>query len=127
MKIALYLKSELDDNDIEVIKTVFNDFEMDKVVIVPSMKNCSSEREFNHLVFQIFFKLRENDLAHDVKISTIELKLIPPYHRYAIWHALKNNYCNDKVFILCTEDSIKEISDWTNGEMILKEFEFLIV
>lgn len=127
MKIALYLKSEITEEDIEIIKTALNNFKIDKIVVVPSMKKCSSEADFSHLVYQIFFKLRENDLVVNTKISTIESKLIPPYHKYATLHALKNNYCTDKIFILCTEKKIKEISDWTNGEMILKEFEFLIV
>lgn len=80
MKIALYLKSEITEEDVEIIKTALNNFKMDKIVVVPSMKKCSSEDDFSHLVYQIFFKLRENDLVVNTKISTIESKLTPPYH-----------------------------------------------
>lgn len=127
MKIALYLVEEFEEKIGNIIKNALDNFKVDKVIIVPSMKNCDSKEQFDHKVFQIFFYLRENDLMDKIKISTIELKLIPPYHKYATLHALKNNYCNDKVFILCEESDLEKISDWMNGGVILNDYDFLIV
>ena len=49
-------------------------------------------------------------------MSTIEKYLTPPYYGYATLHALKNKYCNDEIFILCGEDTIKDIPNWMNGD-----------
>ena len=62
-----------------------------------------------------------------ISTTSIEEKLIPPYYSYATLHALKNKYCNDEVFILCGEDTIKDIPDWMNGEQIIKDYDLLIV
>lgn len=60
-------------------------------------------------------------------ISSIEKELTPPYYSYATLHALKNKYCNDEIFVLCREDTIKDIPNWMNGETIIQDYDFLIV
>ena len=62
-----------------------------------------------------------------VSYSTIEKELIPPYYSYATLHALKNKYCNDEVFVLCGEDTIKDIPNWMHGGKIIEDYNFLIV
>ena len=62
-----------------------------------------------------------------VEYSIIEKELIPPYYSYATLHALKNKYCNDEVFVLVGEDTIKDIPNWMHGEQIIKDYNFLII
>ena len=145
MKIALYLGSfnPFHNGHLEVIKTALNDFKMDKVVIVPTMQNpWKKEKVFdidkriliiiNSLIERekLFFPYTfDNDfeIEPNLLISQIEKRLIPPYYSYATLHALKNKYCNDEVFVLCGEDTIKDIPDWMNGGAIIQDYNFLVV
>ena len=130
MKIALYLGSfnPFHNGHLEVIKTALNDFKMDKVIIVPTMQNpWKKEKVLDinkrcQIIFQSCFEVWDN-----YEMSTIEKYLIPPYYSYATLHALKNKYCNDEVFVLCGEDTIKDIPNWMNGGEIIKDYNFLIV
>ena len=54
----------------------------------------------------------------------VEKYLIPPYYSYATLHALKNKYCNDEVFVLCGEDTMKSIPDWMHGGKIIEDYDF---
>ena len=155
MKIALYLGSfnPFHNGHLEVIKTALNDFKMDRVIIVPTMQNPwkkekvldINKREeiirksiFNsNLVSKYISALQDCSIKIDEKwislkpkgilISLIEKELIPPYYSYATLHALKNKYCNDEIFVLCGEDTIKDIPNWMNGEAIIQDYNFLIV
>ncbi len=155
MKIALYLGSfnPFHNGHLEVIKTALNDFKMDKVIIVPTMQNPwkkekvldINKREeiirksiFNSdLVSKYIPTLQDFSIKIDEKwlplkpngilISLIEKELISPYYSYATLHALKNKYCNDEIFVLCGEDTIKDIPNWMNGEQIIKDYDFLVV
>ncbi len=149
MKIALYLGSfnPFHNGHLEVVKQAFNDFKMDVVVIVPTMKNpwkkeeplsmdgrvgiihtsltlipfmYSSRKDYCSLIY--FPKNK----SHLVKIDKIEESLMPPYYSYATLHALKNKYCTHEVFVLCGEDTIKSIPDWMNGGEIIKNYDFLV-
>jgi len=130
MKIALYLGSfnPFHNGHLEVVKTAINDFKMDKVVIVPTMQNPWKEEkvlDINkrcQIIFQSCFEVWDN-----YEMSTIEKYLTPPYYSYATLHALKNKYCNDEIFVLCGEDTIKDIPNWMNGEAIIQDYNFLIV
>ena len=146
MKIALYLGSfnPFHNGHLEVIKTALNDFKMDKVIIVPTMQNpwknekvldidkrsliiirslCNSKQfGFVPYTFEKDFEIYPYFI-----ISNIEKELIPPYYSYATLHALKNKYCNDEIFVLCGEDTIKDIPNWMNGEQIIKDYDFLVV
>jgi nicotinic acid mononucleotide adenylyltransferase len=62
-----------------------------------------------------------------IGISSIEKELIPPYYSYATLHALKNKYCNDEIFVLCGEDTMKSIPDWMHGGKIIEDYDFLVV
>ena len=62
-----------------------------------------------------------------IGISSIEKELIPPYYSYATLHALKNKYCNDEVFVLCGEDTIKDIPNWMHGGKIIEDYNFLVI
>lgn len=146
MKIALYLGSfnPFHNGHLEVIKTALEDFKMDKVVIVPTMQNPWKEEkvlDINKRIRIIFnslygiFSITNNDDSWDcsigipnyIELSLIEKNLIPPYYSYATLHALKNKYCNDEIFVLCGEDTIKDIPNWMHGEQIIKDYDFLIV
>lgn len=140
MKIALYLGSfnPFHNGHLEVVKTALNDFKMDKVVIVPTMQNPWKEekvldidKRFDIIANSIFIgpvikslKLFSNKCLF---IDLIEKELIPPYYSYATLHALKNKYCNDEIFVLCGEDTMKDIPNWMNGEAIIQDYNFLIV
>ena len=145
MKIALYLGSfnPFHNGHLEVVKTALNDFKMDKVIIVPTMQNSWKNKKvldidkrvliiINSLIKErknIFPYTFDNDfeIEPNLLISLIEKRLISPYYSYATLHALKNKYCNDKVFVLCGEDTMKDIPNWMNGEAIIQDYNFLIV
>lgn len=146
MKVALYLGSfnPFHNGHLEVIKTALDDFKMDKIIIVPTMQNPWKKEKvldidkrveiiINSLVrrkqigFVPFTFEKELEIYPHITISNIEKELIPPYYSYATLHALKNKYCNDEVFVLCGEDTIKDIPDWMNGGEIIKDYNFLIV
>ena len=142
MKIALYLGSfnPFHNGHLEVVKTALNDFRMDKVVIVPTMQNPWKKEkvlDIDTRKFIIYWSIEFNqdfDIIIDwqrgipsIYIDLIEKELIPPYYSYATLHALKNKYCNDEVFVLCGEDTIKDIPNWMNGEAIIQDYNFLVV
>ena len=146
MKIALYLGSfnPFHNGHLEVVKTALNDFKMDNVIIVPTMQNPWKEEKvldidkrieiiFRSCLGRMIHKAHpmytcgNSSLMRWIHISNIEQSLIPPYYSYATLHALKNKYCNDKVFVLCGEDTIKDIPNWMNGEAIIQDYNFLIV
>lgn len=147
MKIALYLGSfnPFHNGHLNVIKTALKDFKMDRVIIVPTMQNPWKKEKVLDINKRIniiseylnpWYQIRgiipyeyafEGNINKICIIDSIEKELIPPYYSYATLHALKNKYCNDQVFVLCGEDSIKDIPDWMNGGEILKDYDFLIV
>ena len=142
---------------LEVIKTALNDFKMDKVVIVPTMQNPWKEEKVLDIdkrieIINIFVNTSDIVIGHYIDgyyekydhgkwieeeipvfldertyIDSIEKKLIPPYYSYATLHALKNKYCNDEIFVLCGEDTIKDIPNWMHGGKIIEDYDFLIV
>lgn len=154
MKIALFLGSfnPFHNGHLKCVKTALKDFKMDRVIIVPTMQNPWKEDkvldidkridiirnilnseyyEAERLVLPFMdYKYglpKMLELSNIVHISEIEKELIPPYYSYATLHALKNKYCNDEIFILCGEDTIKDIPDWMNGEQIIQDYNFLVV
>ena len=140
MKIALYLGSfnPFHNGHLECIRTALNDFKMDKVIIVPTMQNpwkeekvLNIDKRFDIIANSIFIEpiIKSLKLFNNKRlfIDLIEKELIPPYHSYATLHALKNKYCNDEVFVLCGEDTIKDIPNWMHGGKIIEDYNFLIV
>ena len=155
MKIALYLGSfnPFHNGHLKVVKTALKDFGMDKVVIVPTMQNPWKEEKVLDIDKRIEviiksicdymfvkgdpdFDYENTDLKFckwfletlsNIRVSEIEKELIPPYYSYATLHALKNKYCNDEVFVLCGEDTMKDIPNWMNGGQIIKDYNFLTV
>jgi len=147
MKIALYLGSfnPFHNGHLEVVKAALNDFKMDEVIIVPTMQNPWKKdkvldinkriniiSEYLNPRYQIrgiipYEYAFEGNIDKRCIIDLIEKELIPPYYSYATLHALKNKYCNDQVFVLCGEDTIKDIPNWMNGEAIIQDYNFLIV
>ena len=155
MKVALYLGSfnPFHNGHLEVVKTALNDFKMDKVIIVPTMQNPWKEEkalDFNKRIEiidicisndkDVYYWLQPDpkyfphtfayskfgDIFKTILISSIEKELTSPYYSYATLHALKNKYCNDEIFVLCGEDTIKNIPNWMNGEQIIKDYNFLV-
>lgn len=147
MKIALYLGSfnPFHNGHLSVVKTALEDFKMDKVIIVPTMQNPWKKEkvlDIDKRVKIIHLSILKAELIHKahkmhtcgnsplstwVSYSTIEKELIPPYYSYATLHALKNKYCNDKVFVLCGEDTMKDIPNWMHGGKIIEDYDFLVV
>ena len=146
MKIALYLGSfnPFHNGHLEVIKTALNDFKMDKVIIVPTMQNPWKEEkvlDINKRIDIIYESIYEEESFQMLKnacikgkrsqnyiiVDLIEKELIPPYYSYATLHALKTKYCNDEIFVLCGEDTMKSIPDWMHGGKIIEDYDFLVV
>ena len=135
MKVALYLGSfnPFHNGHLEVIKTALNDFKMDRVIIVPTMQNPWKEEkvlDINKRISILRAQLQVEFFPKQwlrIGIDNIEKFLIPPYYSYATLHALKNKYCNDEIFVLCGEDTIKDIPNWMNGGQIIKDYDFLVV
>lgn len=136
MKIAFYLGSfnPFHNGHLEVVKTALNDFKMDKVIIVPTMQNPWKKEKVLDIDIRskiIYESLNISDFYSskpiNIVISSIEKELIPPYYSYATLHALKNKYCNDEVFVLCGEDTMKSIPDWMHGGKIIEDYDFLVV
>ena len=147
MKIALYLGSfnPFHNGHLECIKTALNDFKMDRVIIVPTMQNFRKEekvldidKRFELIYLSILgaglihkahrrYTCGNSPLSTWVDYSTIEKELIPPYYSYATLHALKNKYCNDEIFVLCGEDTIKDIPNWMHGGKIIEDYNFLVI
>jgi len=131
MKIALYLGSfnPFHNGHLEVVKTALNDFKMDKVIIVPTMQNpwkkekvLDIDKRINIIANSLYHKFIHGTVVY----SRIEKELISPYYSYATLHALKNKYRNDEIFVLCGEDTMKDIPNWMNGEAIIQDYNFLI-
>ena len=145
MKIALYLGSfnPFHNGHRDVILTAIKDFGMDRVIIVPSMQNpWKKEKALDFdkrveiickAVDSIWFKDPKkykkelSPLFNYISVEDIEKSLIPPYYSYATLHALKTKYCNDDIYILCGEDTMKSIPDWMHGGKIIEDYNFLVV
>ena len=142
---------------LEVVKIALNDFKMDKVIIVPTMQNPWKEEKVLDIDKRIkiinisvdssnvvvgyckegYYEEYDHGrwIEEDVPIfldgrtyiDSIEKELIPPYYSYATLHALKNKYCNDEIFVLCGEDTIKDIPNWMHGGKIIEDYNFLVV
>lgn len=139
MKIALYLGSfnPFHNGHLECIKKALNDFKMDKVVIVPTMQNPWKKEKVldidkrEEIIFEYVFSKSIIDYIcsnnKKIYVDKIEKELIPPYYSYATLHALKNKYYKDEIFILCGEDTMKDIPNWMHGGKIIKDYNFLVV
>ena len=131
-----------------------NGFYVDKVVIVPTMQNpWKKDKVLDidkriEIIYETVKDMKETGIPklngevipntflyyypnyrciQYIEISDIEKELIPPYYSYATLHALKNKYCNDEVFVLCGEDTMKDIPNWMHGGKIIEDYNFLIV
>ena len=139
MKIALYLGSfnPFHNGHLDVIETAINKFKMDKIVIVPTMRNSLNIDKRILIIIRSLYTFNydftpytfDNDfeIEPNIIISNIEKKLIPPYYSYATLHALKNKYCNDEVFVLVGNDTMEDIPNWMHGGKIIEDYDFLIV
>ena len=135
MKIALFLGSfnPFHNGHLEVVKIALNDFKMDGVIIVPTVQNPWKKEkilDMDKRVSLLKLQLQEKFFLKQqlkIGIDCIEKLLIPPYYSYATLHALKNKYCNDEVFVLVGEDTIKDIPNWMHGGKIIEDYNFLIV
>ena len=142
---------------LEAIKTALKDFKMDRVIIVPTMQNPWKKEKVLDIdkridIINKFLNSSNIIIGYGIEgyyekydhgewieekypiyienktyISSIEKELIPPYYSYATLHALKNKYCNDEIFVLCGEDTMKDIPNWMHGGKIIEDYNFLIV
>ena len=154
LKVAIYLGSfnPFHNGHLRAVQYALNDFKMDMVVIVPTMQNpwkkekCLDIEDRAVIIDRSIMSLTDShyDDMYDwidvvyrqyciynwskkISIDLIEKSLTSPYYSYATLHALKNKYCNDEIFVLCGEDTIKDISNWMNGDAILQDYDFLVV
>ena len=135
MKIALYLGSfnPFHNGHLKVVNTALDDFKMDRVVIVPAMQNPWKKDKVLRMYDRIKIikeYIRQPiilDKPSTISIDPIEQTLISPYYSYATLHALKTKYCNDEIFVLCGEDTMKDIPNWMHGGKIIEDYNFLIV
>lgn len=130
MKLAIYLGSFNPPHygHLTVINDALQQFNMDKVIVVPAMHNPTKK------VKPAPFDLRCNWMERlcakfrgYAEVDRIEESMIPPFYSYATLHALRNKYCNDKTFLLVGEDLVTQIPDWMNGEQILRDWDLLVV
>ena len=130
MKVAFYLGSFNPPHygHLTVINDALQQFEMDKVVIVPAMHNpTKKEKPAPFDVRCSWMERIAKQFGEYVEVDRIEELMIPPFYSYATLHALKTKYCNDTVYLLVGEDLVKEINDWMNGGQILKDWDLLVV
>ena len=145
MKTAIYLGSfnPFHNDHLKLIRMALDDFGMEKIIIVPTMQNpWKKEKALDfdkrveiicEAIDSIWFKDPKkykkelSPLFNYISIENIEKSLIPPYYSYATLHALKTKYCNDEIYILCGEDTMKSISDWMHGGKIIEDYDFLVV
>lgn len=130
MKVAFYLGSFNPPHygHLTVINDALQQFNMDKIVVVPAMHNPT--KKVKPAPFDVRCSWMERVCSKFygyVEVDRIEESLIPPYYSYATLHALKNKYCNDEVFLLIGEDLVNEINDWMNGGQIIKDWNILVV
>lgn len=130
MKVAFYLGSFNPPHygHLTVINDALQQFNMDKIVVVPAMHNPT--KKVKPAPFDVRCSWMErvcSKFCGYVEVDRIEESLIPPYYSYATLHALKNKYCNDEVFLLIGEDLVNEINDWMNGGQIIKDWNILVV
>ena len=131
MKTAIYLGSfnPFHNDHLKLIRMALDDFGMEKIIIVPTMQNPWKKDKVLDIDkrINIIWESLPVDVLINSLVEDIECDLTPPYYSYATLHALKNKYCNDELFILCGEDTIKDIPNWMNGEQILKDYNFLVI
>ena len=138
MKIALYLGSfnPFHNGHLECVKTALNDFKMNKVVIVPTMQNpwkkekvLDIDKRLDIIEYSIMSEMYYEYwmIPYKIEFSKIEKELIPPYYSYATLHALKNKYCNDEIFVLVDNDTMKDIPNWMHGGKIIEDYNFLVI
>lgn len=130
MKVAIYLGSFNPPHygHLTVINDGLQQFNMDKIVVVPAMHNPTKKEK------PAPFNLRCNWLERIcskfnglVEVDRIEESMIPPFYSYATLHALRTKYCNDKTYLLIGEDLVKEIPNWMHGGKIMQDWDLLIV
>ena len=134
MKTAFYLGSfnPFHKGHLKVIQTAFEDYEVDRVIIVPTMQ---SPWKFNKVLDLydrgnvILLSINEliNDKKYDIKLDYIERSLTAPYYSYNTLEALKKKYQGDEMFLLCGEDTLEDIPNWYNGDKIYNEWNILTV
>lgn len=124
MKIALYLgKFDIFNNkNLEYIEQCINNFKVDKVIIVPFMSD-DFDSKYWKIINYLYYKFKYGTVI----VSSIAKELGYPFNEYAILHAMKNKYYKDEIFILCDLTMLSEMSDWMNGEQIIKDYNFLIL
>ena len=139
MKIAFYLGSfdPFHNGHLGVIKTAFDVYNVDKVIVVPTMRSPWKHNKIlgfydrcNIIILSLYHSLKNTPYEGKVFTNCIERHLDEPYYSYKTLEALKNNYSKDgknELFFLCGQDTMEAIPKWYNGEQILKEWNFLVV
>jgi len=133
MKTAFYLGSfnPFHNGHLKVIQTAFEEFKMDKVVIVPTMQSpwkYNKVLDFydrNNIITLSINDLKE-DNNYDIKVDFTERYLDAPYYSYKTLKALKEKYSGE-LYFLCGEDTTKDIPNWYNGNKIIQEWNILTV
>lgn len=135
MKIAFYLSSfdPFHNGHLKIIETAFERDKVDKVVLVPSMNTHWKHNKILHLYSRISIMSLStsddyNNKKYNIVIDTIERGLDEPYDACVTLDKLKERYAeNNELFLLCSIDTAKSISNWRGGQKILDEWNLLTV
>lgn len=136
MKIAFYLGSfnPFHNGHLKVIKNAFENYGMNRVVIVPTMHSPWKHNKIlgfydrcNMIVLSLADLLANNN--YDITLEYIERELAPPYYSINTLNALKDKYGknNNELYILCGQDTMEDIPKWYEGQEILNNWKFLVV
>lgn len=99
---------------------------VDKVIFVPAFQNPWKEKsiDFRHRCYML-----ENAVSFipNCSISEVEKLLEPPYYSYNTLKVLKEQYPNDKLYLIVGVDVASEIKNWYKGEWILNNYKLIVV
>ena len=100
---------------------------VDDVVFVPSVQNPWKEKysvDFRNRCFMI--SLAIDDMEH-CSLSSIDYRNTEPYYSSNTLKMLKEEYPDDKLFLIVGVDVAPQIGDWNEGDWILQNFGLITV
>ena len=112
---------------LNMVRLALNSGMLDKVIIVPSGHNPWKKEEpapFKLRVSMIEASIEE--FGDKCEVSPIESTFDPPYYSNKPLNYFRENYKDDKLFILCGTDTLYKIPNWKNAETDILPFYGLI-
>ena len=103
---------------LNMVRLALNSGMLDKVIIVPSGHNPWKKEEPAPASIEEF--------GDKCEVSPIESTFDPPYYSNKPLNYFRENYKDDKLFILCGTDTMYKIPNWKNAETDILPFYGLI-